>query len=85
MSTVKHKNVTLSLPEPLMRRFKVFAAEKDKSMTALMTELIEQAMDAGSQSQHEKAMRRLINRMRNSPDRGTGGVFNWTRDELHER
>jgi plasmid stability protein len=85
VSTVKTKNVTLSLPEPLMRRFKVFAAEKDKSMSALMTELLAQALDGSNRSQREKSRERLLKRMRNSPDRGTGGVFNWTRDELHER
>lgn len=83
MSTVKHKNVTLSLPEPLMRRFKVFAAEKDKSMTALMTELLEQAMD--SESAREKARRRFMNRIRNAPALGTNGRITWTRDELYDR
>lgn len=83
MSTVKHRNVTLSLPEPLMRRFKVFAAEKDKSMTALMAELIEQAM--GQESAHEKARRRFLARIRNAPALGTNGRITWTREELHER
>ncbi len=83
VSTVKHKNVTLSLPEPLMRRFKVFAAGKEKSMTALMAELIEQAI--GEESAHEKARRRFLRRIQNAPALGTQGRITWTRDELHER
>lgn len=71
------------MPEPLMRRFKVFAAEKDKSMTALMTELIEQAMD--SESARERARRRFMDRIRNAPALGTNGRITWTRDELYER
>lgn len=83
MSTARHKNVTLSLPESLMRRFKVFAAEKDKSMTALMTELIEQAMD--SESARQAAARRFLNRARNAPALGTGGKITWKREDLYDR
>ena len=35
-----HRNVTLSLPETLLRRFRVHAAERNQSMIALMTEAI---------------------------------------------
>lgn len=31
------------------------------------------------------AKRRFLNRVRNSPDRGTKGKINWSREELHER
>ena len=29
--------------------------------------------------------RRFVERIENAPDRYTGGVIRWTRDELHER
>lgn len=32
-----------------------------------------------------RAKRRFLERIRNAPDRGTGGTIRWTRDELHER
>jgi len=35
-----HKNVTLSLPEDLLRRFRVYAALRNESMSRLMTEAI---------------------------------------------
>jgi hypothetical protein len=44
-----HKNVTLSLPEPLLRRFRVFAAERNQSMTSVMAEAIQGMIDADAQ------------------------------------
>lgn len=77
------KNVTLSLPEALLRRFRVYAASQDQSMTSLMTEAIRDMLDR--EDRNAKAKRRFLERIRNAPDRGTGGVIRWTRDELHER
>ena len=78
-----HKNVTLSLPEPLLRRFRVYAAERGESMTSLMTQAI-QKMIAEDQ-QYEKAKRRFLERIRNAPDRGIGEKISWTREEVHDR
>jgi len=78
-----HRNVTLSLPEPLVRRFKVYAATRNQSMTGLMAEAITGLMDQDEQT--AKAKRRFLERIRNAPDRGTGGAIHWTREELHER
>jgi HAMP domain-containing protein len=80
---VSHKNVTLSLPEPLLRRFRVYAAERNESMTHLMAEAIRKMLD--EQGDAEKAKRRMLDRMRNSPGRGTGSKITWTRAELYER
>ena len=78
-----HKNVTLSLPEPLLRRFRIHAASRNQSMTSLMAEGIRQMLDQERDS--EKTKRRLLRRMRNAPGRGAGGRLTWTREELHER
>ena len=77
-----HKNVTLSLPEPLLRRFRIYAASRNQSMTKLMTEAIRLLMDQESDC---AAKRRIIERMRNAPDLGTKGVIKWTREELYDR
>jgi len=79
----EHQNVTLSLPEPLLRRFRIYAASRNQSMTSLMAEAIRALMDQDEQT--DKAKRRFLERIRNAPDRGTHGVAKWTRDELHER
>lgn len=52
-------------------------------MTSLMAEAIQSLMDHDEQT--AKAKHRFLERIRNAPDRGTGGVIRWTRDELHER
>jgi hypothetical protein len=78
-----HKNVTLSLPEPLVRRFRVYAASRNQSMTSLMAEAIREVMDRDADS--VKAKRRFLDRIERAPDRGTGGVIRWSREEMHER
>ena len=78
-----HKNVTLSLPEPLLRRFKVYAASRNRSMTSVMADAIQKLMEQDEET--ASAKRRFLGRIRNAPDRGTGGQVTWTRDELHER
>jgi metal-responsive CopG/Arc/MetJ family transcriptional regulator len=76
-------NVTLSLPEKLLRRFRVFAATRNQSMSSLITAAISEMIEQESQTQ--KAKRRFLERIRSAPDRGTKGQIQWTRDELHER
>jgi hypothetical protein len=79
----QHKNVTLSLPEPLLRRFRVYAAERNQSMTSLAEVAILRLMN--EDDQYEKSKRRLLERMRKGYDLGFGEKVPWTRDELHER
>ncbi len=78
-----HKNVTLALPEGLLRRFRVYAASRNQSMTGLMAGAIRKMLD--EEAGTAKARRRFLERIRKAPDRGTGGVIRWTREELHER
>lgn len=83
MKAQTHKNVTLSLPEPVLRRFRVFAAERNQSMTGLMTRAIEKLME--QDDEYEKAKRRAIARMRNASDLGTNGQIPWKREDLYDR
>jgi hypothetical protein len=83
MPTKSHKNVTLSLPEPLLRRFRLFAAEHKQSMSGLMTLAIEKLMERGDE--YEKAKRRIIERMHNAPDLGTNGKIPRKREDLYDR
>ncbi len=79
----KQKNVTLSLPESLLRRFRIYAAAQNRSMTSLMADAIRRLIDQDNGA--AKAKSRFISRIRNAPDRGTGGRIRWTREDLHER
>jgi hypothetical protein len=76
-----HKNVTLSLPEPLLRKFRVYAATQNKSMNSLMTEAIARMVD----DDYEERRRLLIEGMRNAGDLGTGGKISWKREDLYDR
>lgn len=78
-----HQNVTLSLPQGLLRKFRVYAASRNQSMTAIMTESIRLLVD--QEDRNAKAKSRFLKRIRNAPDRGTRGTITWTRDELYER
>ena len=36
----QHKNVTLSLPEPLLRKFRVYAAERNQVAAEILLQLV---------------------------------------------
>ena len=80
---MNNRNLTVNLPEPLLRKLRVCAAMRNESMTAVIREAIERAVEESGEGQ--KAARRLVRRLKNSPDRRVGGRIAWTRDELHER
>lgn len=79
---VKRQNVTLSLPEPLLRRFRVYAAERGESMTRLMTQAIQDALDDRGNREREKQL--FLETLRTPPGRGAGDERDWTRDEIHD-
>ena len=76
------RNLTLSMPEDLVRRAKVAAAQRDMSVSALVARLLEQVVgDPRDDAQVWAQERRLM-------DEGMGmrvGEVTWTRDDLHER
>jgi hypothetical protein len=61
----------------------VYAAEKNCSMTQLMTQAIQNLLAQNKST--AAAKRRFLERARNAPDRGTKGRISWSREELHER
>ncbi|MEX2395220.1 MAG: CopG family transcriptional regulator [Actinomycetota bacterium] len=77
------QNVTLSLPRRLLKRAKVIAIERDKSLSRLMVELLEDLVRRDDE--YERARAGAIAMLRNPPSLGTGGRRSWTREELHER
>ena len=75
-------NVTLSLPNALLRKFRIYAATRNQSMSSLMAQAIRDLMERDQQT--AAARLRFLARIRNAPDRGTGGAIGWTRNDLHE-
>lgn len=75
------RNITLSLPDEVVRRAKVLAAQRDTSVSALVASLLEHLVgDAAPYdelwAQEEAMMAEGVLRV--------GGVT-WSRDDLHER
>lgn len=77
------QNVTLSLPKRLLKRAKVIAAQRETSVSRILSRLLEEFVER--EDDYEQARRRAMARMRRGWDLGTGGRATWTRDELHER
>lgn len=76
------KNITLSLPEELVRRAKVLAAQRDTSVSSLVARLLEQLVgDIRDYDEVWASERRLMSD-------GVGlrvGPITWSRADVHER
>lgn len=75
------RNVTLSLPDELVRKAKVLAAQRDTSVSALVASLLEHLVDDASGyddlwASEEAVMTRGVLRV---------GEVTWSRSDLHER
>jgi hypothetical protein len=66
-----------------LRRFRVYAAERNQSMTSLMADATRKMVDEDAAA--EKVKQRFRNRMRNAKDWGTGGIIPWKREDLYDR
>jgi Family of unknown function (DUF6364) len=79
---VTTKNITLSMPEELVRRAKVLAAQRDMSVSSLVARLLEQLV--GEVRDYDEVAE--LERRKMSAGIGLQvGQINWSRDELHER
>jgi hypothetical protein len=79
---VETRNVTITLPAELIRAARVFAAERDTTLNALLRELLQERL------QREGRMQAAVHRMLNIADQGPwsdtdpGSI---RREELYER
>ena len=80
---MKKRNVTLALPEDLLRRLKITAAKHETSLSALLTQTLRQIAD--DDEGYEEARRGMQRDLQKGYALGTGGKAKWARDELHER
>lgn len=78
-----NQNITLSVPRELLRRVKRLAADRDTSVSALMTEALSRLAD--DDRRYAAARKRALAAMKSARSLGTRGRRTWTRDELHER
>ena len=80
---MERQNVTLSLPRALLKRAKAIAAKKEKSLSELMRESLEEKVREATG--YKKAMERQIRLMKRGFDLGTKGKITFSREEIHER
>jgi hypothetical protein len=80
---VYNQNITLSLPRDLLKRIKRLAADRDTSVSALMTEALARLAD--EDRRYSAARKRALEALRSSRSLGTGGRRTCSRDDLHER
>ncbi|MCI1748891.1 MAG: ribbon-helix-helix domain-containing protein [Acidipropionibacterium sp.] len=76
-----NRNLTISLPDDLVHRAKVFAAEHDTSVSALVRDLLADAVERGRDGDRWGAEEELMRR----GDALRVGPADWSRDELHAR
>lgn len=77
------QNVTLALPTETLRRLKVLAAERNSSISRLLTEQLDELLDR--ESGYEQARTRALRDLERGFELGLGDKVGWSRDELHER
>lgn len=80
---MERQNVTLSLPKALLKKAKIIAAKREKSLSELLRESLEEKVreETGYQRAKEKHTELLMTGF----DLGTKGHFTISREDLHER
>lgn len=78
-----NRNITLSLPEEVLRRAKIMAVERDVSLSRMLAQMLEELVEG--ESGYTLARERNLALLEEGRDLGTGGSVTWSRDELHER
>lgn len=80
---MEKQNVTLSLPKETLRKAKIAAIEQNSSLSALLTQALEDIVDRADRYELAKERQRAL--MRQGFNLGLSDSRNWTREELHER
>lgn len=79
----ENQNITLSVPRELLKRVKRLAADRDTSVSALMTEALARAADENRR--YSAARKRALAALRSGRSLGTEGRRTWSREDLHDR
>ena len=80
---MNRQNVTLSLPKSLLKKAKVIAASREKSLSELLRESLEEKVREANG--YKRARQKQLKLLKEGLDLGTKGRITTTRDELHER
>ena len=77
------QNVTLSIPQDILRKAKAEAVRRKISLSGLFTQLLNEAFER--EYQYQNARQRQLAWLKQGWNLGSGGRATWTREELHER
>jgi predicted transcriptional regulator len=77
------RNITLALPERLLRQVKILAAERHTSVSRLLADTLE--LLVSREAAFERAKARGLKELAEGHDLGTTGSARWHRDDLHAR
>ncbi len=80
---MERQNVTLSLPKALLKKAKTLAVMKDRSLSDLLRETLEEKVK--EETGYQRAKKAQITFMEKGFDLGTGGRIGTAREELYER
>jgi hypothetical protein len=76
-------NVTLTLPEDLLREARHLAVDEGVSLSRFVARSLEQRVQAARA--YRIAQQRQLRLLREGIELGTGGKATWHRESLHER
>ncbi|HUT72540.1 MAG TPA: DUF6364 family protein [Desulfatiglandales bacterium] len=80
---MERQNLTLSLPKSLLKKAKIVAAQREKSLSELVRESLEEKVrEANGYKKARDRQRRLLE---SGLDLGTQGQITVRRQELHAR
>ena len=79
----ENQNITLSVPRALLKRVKRVAADRDTSVSALLTDALSRLAD--EDRRYAAVRKRALAALRGSRSLGTSGRRTWSRDALHDR
>ena len=80
---MNRQNVTLSLPQSLLRKAEKIAIDQNRSLSELMVELLTEFVER--EDQYASAERKHLAKLAQDTDLGTNGSISWTRADLHKR
>ncbi len=75
------RNITLSIPDELLRKSREYAQKQGKSLNDMVRELLKKTIDTSSQ----KGYLEVIENARKDKDLGIDTLDRWNRDELYNR
>ena len=75
------QNITLSIEKDIIKKGKIIAAQKDTSISKMLSEHLKQIIDRAEQ--YEAAKRSALRTLKKGFH--LGGEITWKREELYER